>query len=114
MTRVPGQRRIDIVIADRLAGRKAIVTGGGAKAEEFVGGRAGAGAAAANWHGPLRSPGADRPGDGTGVVRVIHRIGGVGSQVDDLVAGLAKFLDDPQFQRISGMIRARGYLHRNP
>src|SRR6185437_13668138 len=78
----PKAEDVDIVILDALPGREGIVTRGRADAAEFVGRDAGAGAAAADQHGPVGGFAKNGLGYGFGVIGVVDGGGGVRAEVD--------------------------------
>ncbi len=89
------------------------MTGSRAYALEFVGGHAGAGATAANEQGALGTAAAQGFGHGTGVVGVIDGVGGICSEVQDLVSEAPHLVHHTVLERKSGMVRRDSNFHED-
>jgi hypothetical protein len=105
---------IDIVVFDRLPRREGVMAGGGADSAEFVGCHASARAAAADQDGAFGRARKDRVRNRSGVVRIVHRIRGIGSEVDELMTFAAQFFNYPPLEHKTRMVARYGYFHRSP
>ena len=105
---------IDIVVFDALPRGEGVVACGGADSAKFVGRYTSAGSAAADEDRAFGRAGEDCFRNCPGVIRVIHRIGGIGAEIDELLALLSQFFNYPQFEHKTGMVARYGYFHRSP
>ena len=97
---------------DALVGAVGIVAEAGADAGYFVGGDAGADAAAADDDAAFGVPGGDGAGHGGGEVGVVVlRVEGVGAEVVDLMAGGGEPGFEGFFEGKAGVVGAEGDTH---
>ena len=84
------------------------MTKAGANATDLVGGDAGADTAAANEDAAFALTAEDSATDLFGEVGIVDSGGGVGANVEDLMALLFQALDDGMFQIVPCMVTAYG------
>ena len=97
---------VEIVVLARHLGLVLTADIGGADAGDFVGADGHADAGAADEDAALGASGGDVFGHFHGKVGIIHRVGGVGSFVDDLMAEREDVLADVVLEEIAGVVGA--------
>src|SRR3990172_5096303 len=105
---------VHIVVLHALARGVRVVAEGGADAAHLVRGDAGADAAAADDNATLGAPVNDRLADGAGVVRVVHGVGAVGADVQNLVAVTLERGRDLVLHLVSAVVGADDDAHFSP
>ena len=98
---------VGVVVLDCLMGGVVVVRKGGADTRQLVGGDCRAGSGSADHYAALGVAAADRLAHRRGEVGVVDRLGGVSTEIQELVfilQGSEKVL----LQRVSGMVGADG------
>ena len=98
---------VGVVVFHSLVSRVVVMGQRGAYPGHLVGGDGRAGSGTAHDDAPFRLPVPHRLSHGCGVVRIVHRVGRVGSEVDEVVF-LAQSPGEVLLQRISGVVGADG------
>ena len=104
ITRDAEAQHVQVVVLDGLPRGVGVVAHRGANAGELARRDRRAGAAAADHDAAVGLPVADGLGHGLGDVGVVHRRGGVGAQVGDLVPALGQVAGQVPFHLESGVI----------
>ena len=107
----PQAEYIDVIILHALMGGKDVVTRGRADTAEFISRDASAGAAATQEDGSLRAAVQHGFGDGLGVIRIVHRIGGVRPEIHDFVTFTSQLSNDPRLDREAPMVGSDRDFH---
>src|SRR5436190_12126733 len=107
----PHAQHVDVVVLDRLVGGVRVVHRARAHSVDLGGRDRDPGARPADQDAAVGLPLDDRAPDREGHIGIVDRLGGVGPQVDDLVALVLQYRDDLLLEREARVVEAAGDPH---